>query len=340
VISESVTLEDVTKEKIATYRQFVAEPVDEADLTSPWLTGRPRALKAVKQVLGTSDYQAHAGAYTGGANAVYWLEIVGERPDGLVVVSNITEGAKRNVENVQAALEPDLLYPLLRGRDVHRWQATPSAYLLMVQDPEKRRGYAEDYLSVKYPRIFTYLKRFEPALRLRAAFKRYFRDTDPFYSMFDIGDYTFAPYKAVWLGFGARKMQAAVVSTADGKPIMTNQAMHPFVPTQGEIEAHYLAACLNSTPFEFGVVSHTQVGGKSFAQSNILQTLRIPKYDADNHIHLRLAALSQEAHKATAVEDTARVREVEAEIDQQAASLWELTSAELQDIQTSLEELQ
>ena len=145
MISESVTLEDVTKEKIATYRQFVAEPVDEADLTSPWLTGRPRALKAVKQVLGTSDYQAHAGAYTGGANAVYWLEIVGERPDGLVVVSNITEGAKRNVENVQAALEPDLLYPLLRGRDVHRWQATPSAYLLMVQDPEKRRGYAEDY---------------------------------------------------------------------------------------------------------------------------------------------------------------------------------------------------
>jgi hypothetical protein len=112
-------------------------------------------------VLGASDYQAHAGAYTGGANAVYWLEIIDQRPDGLVVVSNITEGAKRKVENVQAALEPELLYPLLRGRDVHRWQAVPSAYILMVQDPKKRQGYDEDWLKVTYPRTYTYLKRFE-----------------------------------------------------------------------------------------------------------------------------------------------------------------------------------
>jgi hypothetical protein len=53
VIPEDVTLDDVTKEKIATYRQFVAEPVDEADPTSSWITGRPRALKAVKKVLGS-----------------------------------------------------------------------------------------------------------------------------------------------------------------------------------------------------------------------------------------------------------------------------------------------
>jgi hypothetical protein len=151
VVPEDLTLEEIAREKIAAYRRFVARPVDEKDPTSPWITGRPQALKAVKKILGISDYQAKAGVCTW-LNGVYWLEIVGQRPDGLVVVSNITEGAKREVENVQAAIEPDLLYPLLRGRDVGRWQAQPSAYILMVQDPQKRRGYDEDWLARTIPK--------------------------------------------------------------------------------------------------------------------------------------------------------------------------------------------
>ncbi|RLG70118.1 MAG: SAM-dependent DNA methyltransferase, partial [Methanobacteriota archaeon] len=120
------TLEDVRK--MTKQMRFVAEPVNEGDSTSPWITGRSRALKAVKKVLGKSNYIGRKGVTTS-ANAVYWIEIVAKRPDGLVVVSNITEGAKKKVESVQAVLEPDLLYPLLRGRDVQRWKAEPSAYI-------------------------------------------------------------------------------------------------------------------------------------------------------------------------------------------------------------------
>jgi SAM-dependent methyltransferase len=178
-IAEDLSLEDLARDKVATYRQFVARPVDEADPTSPWLTGRPRALRAVGKVLGASDYEAKAGVCTW-LNSVYWLEIVGQRPDGLMVVSNLTEGAKREVESVQTAIEPDLLYPLLRGRDVHRWQAAPQAHILMVQDPQKRRGYDESWLSVKYPKTYAYLKHFEDILRTRSGYKRYFKESDPF----------------------------------------------------------------------------------------------------------------------------------------------------------------
>ncbi len=111
-------------------RQFVAQPVDAKDLASSWITGRRQALQAVNKLLGKSDYVGRAGVCTW-LNGVYWLEIVAQRPDGLLVVSNLTEGAKREVENVQAALEPDLLYPLLRGRDVGRWQATSQAHILI-----------------------------------------------------------------------------------------------------------------------------------------------------------------------------------------------------------------
>jgi hypothetical protein len=56
-------------------------------------------------------------------------------------------------------------------------------------------------------------------------------------------------------------------------------------------------------------------------------------------IHRQLAALSQQAHEATAARDTAQVREIEAEIDRLAAELWRLTEEELREIQESLEEL-
>jgi hypothetical protein len=134
-------------------------------------------------------------------------------------------------------------------------------------------------------------------------------------------------------------MKAAVVGSVDGKPVMTNQAMHPFVSLDKEDEAHYLCGCLNSSIVNLAVISHTQLGGKSFAQSNILEHIRIPRFDRKNPVHLRLAELSKQAHEAAKVGDETRLREIEAEIDRWAAKLWNLTDDELRDIQQSLAEL-
>jgi len=142
--------EEVTSEKI-TFRSWHAEPVDKKDPTSAWITARRRALKALHNVLGQSPYAAHEGSNSGGANGVYWLEIAGTRPGNLAIVSNLTEGAKREVSRTQAAIETHLLFPLLRGRDVGKWCATPSAYILMAQDPETRRGVATKVMENQYP---------------------------------------------------------------------------------------------------------------------------------------------------------------------------------------------
>jgi methylase of polypeptide subunit release factors len=337
-IPEDMTLQELREERIATYREFYAEPVDEADLTSPWITGRRQALKAVRKVLGASDYQARAGV-CGWLNGVYWLEIAGRRPDGLVVASNLTQGAKRKIEDVQTTIEPDLLYPLLRGGDVRRWYEQPSAYILMVQDPEKRRGYDENWMSAKYPKTYAYLKHFEAELRSRSGYRRYFRETDPFYSMFNVSDYTFAPHKVVW-GRIAAEMAAAVASTAPGKKPLIPQETISLVAFDDPEEAHYLCAMVNSAPFNFALQSYSQKGGKSFGTPSILENVRVPRYDPANPTHCQLATLSQEAHAATAAGDAARVREIEAEIDQLAKELWGLSQRELEEIQRSLAELQ
>ena len=290
-------------------------------------------------MLGRSDYQAHAGAYTGGANAVYWVDIVLKRPDGLVVVRNLTEGAKVQVDQVVEPIEPDLLYPLLRGRDVKRWRAEPSALILMVQDPVKRRGIDEQELQARYPRTYGYLKRFEPVLRERASrgVSDMLKKGAPFYTMFAVGTYTFAPWKVVWPNI-ASALNAAVIGMAEGKVIVP-QHIVTLVACGNQQEAHYICALVNSSPANFAARAYSQEGGKSFGDPHILEHIRIPRYDPSDGVHRRLTELSQEAHAAAKAGDEKGLRAVEAEIDRQAAKLWGLTDRELREVQQSLREL-
>jgi methylase of polypeptide subunit release factors len=328
--------------------EFHAVPVNADDPTSAWLTARRKALNAIRKILGPSDYKAHEGVNTGGANGVYWLEIVAERPDGLLVVRNLTEGAKRKVEQITTEIEPDLIYPLLRGRDVHRWHASPSAHILMVQDPEKRRGIAEAELQHRWPKTWVYLKRFEKVLRQRAALKRYFTrkdksgrvvETGPFYSMFDVGDYTFAAWKVVWARVG-NKIEASVTQ----REVLPQETI-TLLPADVEEEALYICSVVNSIPFQFAAFAYSQAGGKSFGSPHLLENIRIPKFDAAHVTHSRLCRFSKRAHElapaAYAGDEGAQqeLQRVEAEIDEAAAELWGLTAEELAEIRKSLEEL-
>ncbi len=326
-----------------------AMPVDESDNTSAWITARPKALQAIRRVLGKSDYRAYEGANSGGANGVYWLEILAERPDGLVVVRNVTEGAKRKVESIITEIEPDLLYPLLRGRDVQRWMAKPSLHILMVQDPVKRRGYDEDYLQKNYPKTWAYLKRFERPLRERSGFKRYFTrkekngrivETGPFYSMFNVGDYTFAPWKVVWR-YIATEMTSAVVGPGKDKLIIADHRLM-IVPVEDDSEAYFICGALNSSIGRF-IVDMFIIGTQ--ISTHVLEKLKIPKFDKSLVIHTEVSSLSKRAHeiapKAYSGDEAAQaeLRHLEEQIDRAAARLWGLSEEELQDIQRSLKEL-
>jgi hypothetical protein len=301
-------------------------------------------------VLGPSEYQARAGVTTW-ANGVYWLEKVAVRPDGIWVVRNLTEGAKREVEAVTVDLEPDLLYPLLRGRDVRRWQAQPSAYILVTHLPNARlNAIPVKDLQTRYPKTWTYLKRFEKELRERSGFKRYFTrkqgkqviETGPFYSIFNVGEYTFAPWKVVWRGEVATELVACVIGKdlSIGKCILADQTAY-FVAFDDFDRAHYLCALLNSAIVRFVysafAYKHVSMG--------FIRQLGIPEFTSSNSTHTRLAALSHEAHLvAPAAYDgdaaaQARLAAIEAEIDGLAARLWGLTQAELKDIRQSLAEL-
>lgn len=317
-------------------KQFVAEPVDENDLTSPWITGRSRALRAVRRIIGKSDYVAHEGVNSGGANAVYWVDIVAERSDGLVVISNITKGAKRKVDSTQAAIEPDLLYPLLRGRDVKRWRAEPSAHIIMAQDPVRRRGIEEAEMKDRYPKTYLYLKRFEDLLRQRKSrgVSDMIEKGAAFYTMFAIGDYTFAPYKVVWR-YIATDFICSVVGCQDGEPIIPNEKLM-LVSCSEAREAHYLCGMCNSSSSRFVVLGY---GIGTQLAPHILKNIGIPRFDPQNRLHLSVAGLSEKAHESAKIDDEGNLKKIEQELDETSAQIWGLGKAELREIKICLEEL-
>jgi hypothetical protein len=328
--------EEVTAQKI-TFCAWHAEPVDKNDVTSAWITARRRALRALHNVLGNSPYSAHAGSFTGGANGIYWVEIVGERPGGLSIIANITEGAKRAIPKTQAAIETDLLYPLLRGRDVGRWSAAPSAHILMAQDPKTRRGIAVETMEKQYPKAHSYLAKFERILRSRPAFRRYFRPDDPYWSMFNVSPFTFAPWKVVWREV-ADELDAAVIGQGavgrGKKPVIPDHTCI-LVECDTAREAHFMCAAVNSSPARLAIRNYIVL----HPDPHVLDNINIPRFSASNRIHQRLAELSEAAHRAVANGESAEVARIEEDIDRTAARLWGLSDDELAEIKRSLEEM-
>ena len=278
-----------------------ARPIDPTRPHSPWLIFSERDGDSSSFLIPHSslsaDYSAHLGANSGGANGVYWVDLLGTEPDGVRIRNKVARG-KRQVETVEQVIEPDLLYPLLRWSDVARYSAVPRGHILLAQDPATRTGIDEAVMCEQYPRTLNYLNRFRGLLLARAAYRRY-QDRSPFYSMYNVGPYTIAPVKVVWRRMD-RRINAAVVEETDD-PLLGRRPMIPqetcvLVVCDSVDEAHYICAVLNSALVGDLVSASSVRGGKGFGTPGMLEYVPLRRYQPDNARHVELAALSRRAH--------------------------------------------
>jgi hypothetical protein len=166
--------------------------------------------------------------------------------------------------------------------------------------------------------IYGYLKHFESELRNRAGYQRYFQNSAPFYSMFNVGRYSFAPFRVCWAREDKELRAAVATDTVSDewvlhKRILADQTVQ-FVPCDDGTEAHYICALLNNSVSNYIVLGYT-----TDITTRIMKAIPIKRFDDANLTHRSLANLSLQAHAATAAGDAARVREIEAEIDRLAA---------------------
>jgi hypothetical protein len=346
--------------------EMLAKPASEKDTYSPWLTLPKKALEAVQKALGKSYYKCYAGIYSGGANAVYWFRIIdlhGEKDVDInvplhlrkifgekirrvryVYVENVTEGMKKKIKSISTVLEDFFLYPLIKSQHIEKWRINGYIYTLQMQDPIKRVGYDEHWVKINFPKTYEHLKSFEALLLNRAAFKKYMSARDvPFYTMYDLGGYTYASYKVVWNQMG-NKLMACVVSSANDK-FLGNKLILPehvlaFIPTDNEDEAHYLCAILNSSIADL-VLRSIAGGTKSFGTPKMIEeTLNIPRYNAKNVIHTRLVVLSKKAHQIASTNNIQELAQIEGEIDKTVAKLYGINDDELTEIKNTLKLLE
>jgi hypothetical protein len=299
--------------------KLLARPIGKPN--SSWQTVREGDGR-LRRIQGENAYKSRLGARVE-PYGVFWIEIREILSNGNLIVRNMVERGKRRIKQVEERVEPDLVYPAVRGADIERWGAKPGICVLMVQDPERSEPYSEKRMKRDWPHTYNYLTRFKQVLLSRGSRTvRELAERTAFYAMFGIGRYTVARYKVVWKRM-ASDLVAAVIGqdkTKFGWKIVIPTDTTSLFATQKESEAHYLCAILNSLPVRKFIKSYSSAG-RGFGAPSVMEHVGIPKFDPKDESHIRLSGLSKALHRLRAEGKETEIGKLEDEVN---TAVWEL----------------
>jgi len=344
-VDTDTSLEEVLK--MTRRYEIVMIPLMPNDPASPWMQVTPNIANAVRKVIsGGQYYEAHAGVYVG-LNQVYFIKVLGKTPDGMLIIANPPEsGQKKKVKQVETKVEPDLVYPLIRGEDVKRWYVDfKDRYVIIPHNPKTASPIPDGDMRVRWSLMYNYLINYRRELEDRSIHKLWGKG-NPFYAVYDIGVYTFAPYKVVWKAIAgaitgkAVSFACAVVEPINGRPVIPEHSIM-LVAVEALDEAYYIAGVLNSVIARSIIASYTY---ELRQETHIIDFIKIPKFDPNNDLHRRIAELSRRAHElarciyasskpsyCAGVNAEGELARVEDELDLAVARLYGLSEGELRE---------
>lgn len=286
--------ENIFNNKIMKY-ELLAKPIKEYN--SSWIIGDRIELEIFEKMIAKEKgkYRARKGIDTS-ANAIYWIKEK-KRINGKIVFENSPETSKKIIKQVTDVVEEELVYPLIRGKDVYKWRyKTP--YQVIVPYTEDGKVIDKKDLKINFENTYNYFYNeangFEEILKNRGIVKKHFSNLkgkeNPEYVLYDIGKYTFSKYKVVWKAL-ANGMIATVVSNKNNKIVIPDHNV-VMIPVEDENEAYYVAGILNSkivTKFVNAYISW-------FFSTHILENMNIPAYNGNDKKHIEVVELSKKAH--------------------------------------------
>ncbi|PWG66714.1 N-6 DNA methylase [Bifidobacterium callitrichidarum] len=274
------------------YDDLQAMPVPGTD-AGPWLVGTAEEMKIWPGLFNASResvYRARKGVTTD-VNGIFFVTVQQVPDEKMVRIANDPRnGRRRDVAATSAVVEKDDVFPLLRGRDVHRFVATPQAGQCVIVP--QRGMFGDEDLPASRPRMFRFLSQFRTILEQRSSYRR-FQQGKPFWSIWSTGEYTFSPYKVVWKEMSGGGFVAAYVDSSEfcggTKMVIPDHKVY-FVPVSSEDEAAYLTAFLNA-----GMVSDA-INAYSSALSlgtSVTDYLNIPGFDGHNETMMLMASMAK-----------------------------------------------
>lgn len=354
-IPYSWDLESVTQR--CTRTELIVTPMNAGEDGSPWLMATRLAQSAMRKVVGSSGYKAYRGVYSG-ATSVYWVDVVSKEP--LLIENSVTKG-KIKSRPVRVAIEPDLLYPLLRGRDVGKWYSRVSYFMPLPVQKDGAQIPSRELRSL-YPLTYKYFDRFFDSLiaRMGEPYKSELSDyrtkprrlaertSLPFYMLGNVS-HNFAPSKVVWKYISGRisgkaNLEAAVVEESKdeflgNRPVIADNSL-VFVPVPSLSEAHFLCGMLNSTPVHAVVAAYSI---ETHISTHITQNIQIPNFVSKEPLHSKLVSLSKEAHSLRQRESNESVASVsnelhriERDVDRTVAEILAIPEQELEELERAV----
>jgi hypothetical protein len=259
-------------------RNCEAVPVSD-ERGAPWAIVPQGLAESLERMRGSSPYRARVGIHSGGAAGVFWVDVL-ERAGGLSRIANRADAGRRPVKAVEAWVEAPLVRRLLRGRDVKRWKAEPSAHILLPYE-DRAKAIAEPELAARYPLAFAYFQRFRDLLEKRAHYCRHFTAKDAPWSLYNTGPYSFAQYRVVW-----REQASTLCAAVVTDPGTVADAKLTLVACESPEEARFLAAVLNSSAARAFVESYAV---KTQISTHVLRYMAVPKFRPDEPLHAAIA---------------------------------------------------
>jgi len=173
-----------------------------------------------------------------GSRSLRWRS--GIKHDCSKVMELTREGGKyRNGLGELVDLEETHLYPMLKGTEVAKGLVhAPKRWMLVTQ---QSIGQETRSIETTAPKTWRYLQSHADRLDRRGS--SVYR-TQPRFSVFGVGDYTFAPWKVATSGF-CKELDFVALGTFAGKPIVLDDTCY-FVPCSTREDAEYLASLLKS----------------------------------------------------------------------------------------------
>jgi len=366
-IPQDMPLEEVLK--ITKRFEAIMMPIKPRNPEAPWMQVTPKVANIIRKLLTAKQfYKAHSGVYVS-LNQVYFVRVKGAIPDGKLIITNPSEpGQKKKVRQIETTVEPDLVYPLLRGRDVKKWFVSfQDRYVIIPHEPSTGWPIELKDLKIKFPGVFNYLNEYREELKKRSIkpflslkerkrkaknlneIKRIGEDLDKkFYIIDNIGPYTFAPYKVVWgaisgaISGKAISFECAVLEPIEGRPVIPDHSVI-MVGTHTADESYYISGLLNSIISRAVIASYTYELGQ---YTHILDIIKIPKFNLSDPLHEKITNLSKKAHELAKciyskekpdycrnIKAEDELRKVERELDLAVAQLFGLSEDDLREFE-------
>ncbi|MGH8085245.1 MAG: Eco57I restriction-modification methylase domain-containing protein [Lysobacter sp.] len=282
-----------------------ANPVDEEG--SPWAilpAGRFRAILPMSKSNAVTPWVEGRKGITTDLNGVYFVPVLKDNSaNGTVQIKTRPEAGKKAIGVERSAwVEPDWLYPLIKGAgDFGPCYLSPreSLFAIVPNKGIRRADYVESeaHYRSSMPKLRKYFNSFDDLLSDRSTWKgRMKAGGAPNYTIYNVGDFTFKPWKVIWAemsgAFSAAVAGMAEVPLVGKRPYVPDHKIF-FVAFDDELEASYLCGLLNSHTVSEYVESHNV----SIQIGDIFKHMRIPEYDRKNVSHKKLAAQVKESHQ-------------------------------------------